>query len=473
MSSPRTQRAQAERLVGSSLADGKYRLEELVGAGGMGAVYRATQEPLQRTVAVKVLHADLAERPEAEARFLREARAASRISHPNALQVLDFGADQGQLYLVMEYLRGGDLGDLLRTQPVLAEERIVRLMAQTLAALAVAHDQGVVHRDLKPDNILVFEDVDDDGRPVERVKVCDFGIAKILARDGSGDSPPTITETGQIHGTPDYMSPEQAMGRSLDARSDLYSCGVVLFRMATGQALFKAESLVGVLMQHITTAPPRPRELRPELSPWLEEIILRCLAKEPAARFGSARELRAALLGRNTVSAPALGPAGDTPLHGPPPALPEGGLAQEGALAAVSSTPATPPRAAAASGSSPQAVPSAGRAEGDGPIAKTSTSRARLALVAAAALVVGIGLVAFGLWRQRTAGDGGLPVVPAGPSAPSPGASSSAPLPDAPPAAPAPLPPPARRAPRPPPAGGGATAATDEARAASGPTRRT
>jgi serine/threonine-protein kinase len=298
-----------ERLIGRTIA-GKFVVEELLGAGAMGAVYRARQVALEKAVAIKVLHGEHAHDPTFAARFHREAKAASRLNHPNSMQVIDFGAEpDGLLYIAMEYLDGRSLHTVLREQWPLSSARIADVLMQTLAALAVAHDMGVVHRDLKPENIMVLGSTDDDGRPRDLVKVCDFGIAKItdsraFRGNGEPESNAPVTTAGFLVGTPEYMSPEQGRGAKLDARSDLYSVGVVLFEMLTGRVPFEAENAIGVVLRHITEAPARPSELAPGIDPRLEAICLRALRKDPAERFGSAREMRAEMRAIATDNTP-------------------------------------------------------------------------------------------------------------------------------------------------------------------------
>ncbi|HEY8088714.1 MAG TPA: serine/threonine-protein kinase, partial [Polyangiaceae bacterium] len=225
-----------EQLVGRTIA-GKFLVQDVLGAGAMGAVYRARQVALDKTVAIKVLHGEHADDPAFAARFQREAKAASRMNHPNSMQVIDFGQEpDGLLYIAMEYLDGRSLHRVLREDPRLRPARMGDIVMQTLAALAAAHDMGVVHRDLKPENIMVLLGADDDGRARDIVKVCDFGIAKITdsrAYKGTGDrdSNAPVTTAGFLVGTPEYMSPEQGRGDKLDARSDIYSMGVVLFEL--------------------------------------------------------------------------------------------------------------------------------------------------------------------------------------------------------------------------------------------------
>jgi eukaryotic-like serine/threonine-protein kinase len=305
-------------LIGRKIAD-KYVIESYLGGGGMGAVYRARQVDLDKVVAIKVLHPEFTEEAAFVARFKREAKAASRIDHPSSMRVLDFGqepregnapgapnATAGLLYIVMEYLDGRSLFDILRTEAPLEPDRIIDLFRQALAALAAAHDLGIVHRDLKPDNIVVLQKRDDEGVATEQVKVCDFGIAKFTGSTQS-TAVEKLTTDGTIIGTPDYLSPEQARSDVIDARSDIYSMGVILFEALTGKTPFKSDTPLGVVLQHLDAEPPRPSTVAPGVDPRLEAICLRCLKKKPEERYATARDMRAALA-PESMRPPALGP---------------------------------------------------------------------------------------------------------------------------------------------------------------------
>ncbi len=276
-------------LIGRTLQGG-YVILELVGIGGMGRVYRAEQTNLGRTVAVKVIHPHLVGEENAAARFITEARAASRLNHPNSVAVIDFGKTQdGQLYLVMEFLRGKDLARVAYEEGPLSFRRIVNVLRQTLAALSEAHHLGIIHRDLKPENIIL-EPMRQGG---DFVKVVDFGLAKVR----EAEDKPSITSPGIVCGTPEYMSPEQGRGDPIDARSDLYAVGVIFYQMLTGRLPFEAESPTQVVLMHIGTPPTDPRKVAPErqIPEALVNVLLMAMAKDSAHRFGDADEFSEAL----------------------------------------------------------------------------------------------------------------------------------------------------------------------------------
>jgi serine/threonine-protein kinase len=275
--------------VGATFA-GKYKLTELIGVGAMGRVYRARHLALDSEVAVKLVNPDVAADAQAAKRFQTEARAASRLRHPNTIQILDFGqADGGALFLVMEYLRGRTLAKILEEEHALNPRRIADLLGQALGALDEAHASGVVHRDFKPEN--VFVEALRTGK--EHVKVLDFGIAKLR-----GEADANLTSRGAVCGTPEYMSPEQIRGEELDARSDVYAAGVVLYELITGARPFETRGpVIEVLQAHLSETPVPPRQKRPDLTipRLLEEVCLRAISKEADDRYRSAAELKAAL----------------------------------------------------------------------------------------------------------------------------------------------------------------------------------
>lgn len=275
-------------LVGQLVA-GKFQVLELIGEGGMGQVYRALHLGLEKVVCLKVLRGQFAGDAAVMRRFQREARSASRLHHPNSIQVLDFGLDQGSMYLVMEYLQGRDLRHILADEFPLPFSRIAHILGQVLSALAEAHAAQVVHRDLKPDNIMVEQRRD----AADVVKVLDFGIAKILEPDEPG-----ITSADMVCGTPQYMSPEQAIGAAYDGRSDLYAIGVIFYQCVTGELPIDGRNPLEVLMRHGAVIPMSPRVRKPEygIPHALDALIMRALEKDPAKRPQSAELFRRELL---------------------------------------------------------------------------------------------------------------------------------------------------------------------------------
>ncbi len=287
----------ADPLIGRVIA-GKMELSELLGAGAMGKVYRARHRGLDKTVAIKVLHAEASAAPTLAARFQAEARAASRLDHPNSLRVLDFGEDgpDALLYIAMELLEGETLQSVLARERKLAPSRAAWIMGQVCSALAAAHDQGVIHRDVKPANVILTTQRGDQGLVGDFVKVCDFGLAKVLDTHSETSSSGPLTQQGVVLGTPAYMSPEQAKGEPVDHRADIYACGVMLYRMLSGRKPFIGDSAWAVSLKQIAEAPPPLRDLAPEISDALAAVVHRALQKAPGARYQSARALRAALL---------------------------------------------------------------------------------------------------------------------------------------------------------------------------------
>ena len=272
-------------LLGKVLA-GKYRIDERLSEGGMGTVYRGTHVLMDKTVAVKVLRPSLAADEKIVARFSREARAASRISHPNALSVTDFGEDEnGIVFLVMEYLSGKTLKQVIRDSGPLPLARVVTITRQVGDALSAAHAQGVVHRDLKSDNIMLLDTTAGD-----HAKVLDFGIAKINEPDGDFD--PGLTAPNLVIGTPQYMSPEQCSQDSeIDARSDIYSLGVILYEMLVGHVPFSAESPTKVMMKHLQEPVPSVLDERKDLPASIGRVVSRAMAKLPDNRYQKVADL--------------------------------------------------------------------------------------------------------------------------------------------------------------------------------------
>jgi serine/threonine-protein kinase len=306
----------AERVLG-----GRYRLVRALARGGMAEVWEAKDEILGRSVAVKVLHPHLASDEAFLARFRREAIAAARLAHPNVVATYDTGLDDGVAFIVMELVHGRTVSQELAEHGAFSPGRAVHLATQVADALDYAHKAGVIHRDVKPANILVTED--------DRVKVADFGIAKAAIEaleDASGGGPSDLTESGTIVGTAKYLSPEQVNGVPVDGRSDVYALGVVLYEMICGRPPFSAETDVALAFQHVSATPLSPRQVRAGIPRPLEAIVLRAMAKSPADRFATAGELHSALLSvdvgtDDSVPAPVPPmPAGD---HTPPGGIPQ------------------------------------------------------------------------------------------------------------------------------------------------------
>ncbi len=261
------------------LIDGRYKVVSRLGAGGMADVFLAEDNQLGRKVAVKLLHRRFAQDPGFVERFRREAQAAAGLQHPNVVSVYDRGAYDGTYYIAMEYLPGRTLKELIRQEAPLDSVRAINITLQILKAARFAHRRGVIHRDLKPHNVII-----DDG---DHAKVTDFGIARAGASD--------MTETGSIMGTAQYLSPEQAQGHAVSAGSDLYSIGVILYELVTGRVPFDAEAAVTIAIKHVSEAPPAPSQFNASIPPDLEQIILWALNKDPADRPTDADQLIDAL----------------------------------------------------------------------------------------------------------------------------------------------------------------------------------
>ncbi|GAB4081206.1 Stk1 family PASTA domain-containing Ser/Thr kinase [Modestobacter muralis] len=289
----------------------RYEIGGVLGRGGMAEVHRGRDLRLGREVAVKVLRQDLARDPSSQVRFRREAQAAASLNHPAIVAVYDTGEDRTATgatpYIVMEYVEGETLRDLLRTEGRLPPERAMSLTADICAALDFSHRNGIVHRDVKPGNVMIT--------PQGTVKVMDFGIARAVS-----DSAATMTSTAAVIGTAQYLSPEQARGEGVDARSDVYSAGCLLYELATGTPPFTGDSPVAVAYQHVREDPRTPSSINPEIPPALDAILLKAMSKNPANRYQSAADMRADLLraiaGQRVEATPVMSDADRTTIIG-------------------------------------------------------------------------------------------------------------------------------------------------------------
>jgi serine/threonine-protein kinase len=294
----------------NTLIDGRYKVQSKLGSGGMADVYLAEDQQLGRQVALKLLHGRFAADPDFVERFRREARAAAGLQHPNVVSVYDRGSWDDTYYIAMEYLQGRSLKQLIREEAPLAPVRAINITLQILKAARFAHRRGVVHRDLKPHNVIVDD--------ADQAKVTDFGIARAGASD--------MTETGSIMGTAQYLSPEQAQGHAVEASSDLYSIGIVLYELLTGRVPFDAEAAVTIALKHVSEAPTSPRQFNPAVPVELEQVVLWVLNKDPRDRPADADQLIAALeaarasilSGGETQNTAAMAPVAPLP---PPPVV--------------------------------------------------------------------------------------------------------------------------------------------------------
>lgn len=283
----------------NQVVSGRYRVIKPLGEGGMGQVYLALHEAIEKKIALKVLRPEYSAKEDIVTRFQQEAISASRIKHPNVLDVFDFGTlDNGCAYLAMEFLSGNDIADELTHRGYLETSRAIRILLQVCKALAAAHKAGVVHRDMKPDNIFLVKTEDGD----EIVKIVDFGIAQLRStNEEEAKTEKTrrrLTKTGMIFGTPEYMAPEQAAGKKADQRVDVYACGIILFEMLTGAVPFTGDSFMAVLAAHLNDPAPSMLTYRPDLmiSQELHQVVSRALEKSPNDRFQSMGEFMAAVL---------------------------------------------------------------------------------------------------------------------------------------------------------------------------------
>src|SRR5579863_3046052 len=267
----------------------RYRIESVLGQGGMGRVYKAYDKDLDRLVALKVVRPGAMAEGDALRRFKQELLLASRISHKNILRIHDMGEVAGVKFITMAFVEGQDLFHILKENPKMPLERVLSFSRQLAEALAAAHAEGVVHRDLKPQNILVNKD--------DQIFVSDFGLAKSFEEGAQG-----MTKTGAFLGTPRYMSPEQVEGKPVDQRSDLYAYGLILYEMLAGDVPFTGESTLKVMYQRIQETPKSPKLANPSLPNWLVRITMRCLERDPEKRYQSAYEILADLQGSKSAS---------------------------------------------------------------------------------------------------------------------------------------------------------------------------
>jgi tRNA A-37 threonylcarbamoyl transferase component Bud32 len=272
-------------LIAQLVAD-RYRVIRKLGEGGMGSVYLAEHVVIEKKLVLKVLAPDLARREDLVARFLQEARSASRIGHENVIDISDFGQSaDGYVYIAMEYLEGTDLGQVVRAEGALAWARVRDIVMQICRALRAAHDKNIVHRDMKPENIFLIHR---EGRP-EFVKILDFGIAKIMGLDPNG---PRLTRTGTVFGTPEYMAPEQAEGKEADYRADVYAVGCIAYHLMTGRTPFIADNFMAMLTKHMTEDPVPPSVCRPDLAitPEMDALVGKALEKDRNKRYQNMAE---------------------------------------------------------------------------------------------------------------------------------------------------------------------------------------
>ncbi|HKO46896.1 MAG TPA: serine/threonine-protein kinase [Polyangiaceae bacterium] len=301
--------------IGREILGGEYLVLEKIGTGGMGSVYKASQPAMKRMVAIKILHPKLANRKDLTSRFRREARAMSQLTHPNTVKVFVYGEleEDGSLYIVMEMLEGKNLNQAVRKDGPIPPERAIPILIQVCGALQEAHELGIVHRDLKPENIFLCKQ----GGMVDYPKVLDFGLAKVTERQMQPGSI-ILTQEGMVFGTPEFMSPEQAQGKTLDARSDIYSLAVILYEVLTGKLPFSAKSPMEYIQKHVTEAIIPLSERVPErrFPKELGDVLACALSKKPEQRYQTAAEFAEALRpfgGAAAQALPSLLPDGSAP----------------------------------------------------------------------------------------------------------------------------------------------------------------
>jgi serine/threonine protein kinase len=325
---------ESKRTGGASLDHGRYELREPIATGGMATLYKAWDRRVERIVAVKVLRSLAKTDRRAIERFRREAHAAARLSHPNAVTIYDFLEERGEHYLIMEFVEGVNLKQYLAQKSALSPEEAVQIASQVCSVLQVAHDNGFIHRDIKPQNIMVTPD--------GQAKLTDFGIVRVMEAAG-------LTNTGIVLGTADYLAPEQARGEPLSPASDLYSLGVVLYEMLAGRPPFVGSSAVQVAMQHANNVPPPPTRYNPRIPRALELVVKKALQKEPERRYTTAESMRKALMEslkksiEEGVTLPGSLPAVDQPPNRRVTAPPGASERQEYTARQASDRPVPPP----------------------------------------------------------------------------------------------------------------------------------
>jgi serine/threonine-protein kinase len=384
--------------IGRDILNGKYQILQKIGSGGMGSVYKALEPEMNRMVGVKILHPKLANRKDLVSRFRREARAMSQLTHPNTVKVFSFGElDDGPLYIIMEFLEGKNLNQTVRSEGPFATDRALPILIQACGALDEAHKAGIIHRDLKPENIFLVQSAGLRDYP----KVLDFGLAKVGERQMRPGSV-ILTQEGMVFGTPEFMSPEQAQGRSLTAASDIYSLAVILYEVLTGKLPFDAKNAMDYIQLHVTGKPtPLSQRVPGKTFPaLLEQVLDRALAKRPEDRFATAAHFAMAMQHVLQGSSELPGHLAKSSLGGELPTTP---FSQAEAAAALrhasqaqqAAAPSHPqPWGSSAPGTAPLTAPLAQPAS-PRPTAEVRGPRANIGLlvgVALAFLLLGVGL---------------------------------------------------------------------------------
>ncbi len=376
-----------DRYIGREILGGQFRILKKIGTGGMGAVYKAEQPEMNRMVAVKILHAKLKNRKDLVSRFRREARAMSHLTHPNTVKVMMYGElETGELYIVMEYLEGRNLNQIVRREGPMSVERAIPVLIQVCGALQEAHELGIVHRDLKPENVFLTTS----GGITDFAKVLDFGLAKVTERELRPGSI-MLTQEGMVFGTPEFMSPEQAQGLTLDHKSDIYSLAIILYEALTGKLPFDARSSMEYIQLHVTKPAIHLDERVPgkRFPPGLGDVIARALEKDPAKRWESAVDFANALAPYGGAGVPAGVPSAPSAPGIPPPPTSFEGVPSLPVSATDDDQQVTVPRHIAA------AAPL--QADGAAPDAAEGVSPRTLIIVSAVSVIAGIVLTIVAL----------------------------------------------------------------------------